>query len=143
MSTFGAFDKVDIVQFPEMAFTDYVWKDAEEIKPLSEEAGKGPIFNFLSTEAIRLGCYVSAGYTEFCRYDSAVYSSMYVVGRAGELLVNHRKTSLFVPERQWAKPSSADMQTLIMKNTEGVEFKTGFAICKEFALPKTHKFWND
>lgn len=124
-----------------MAFTEYLWKDADEVAAVTEESGKGPIFNFLSSEAVRLNSYVSAGYTEFSPDDNTLYNSMYVVGRSGELLVNYRKTSLFLPDNNWCKPSAENWKTLTMTNTEGVQFKTGMAICKDFILPSAHEHW--
>ena len=37
LSTFGKSDEIDIVQFPEMAFTEYVYKDKQEVEPILEE----------------------------------------------------------------------------------------------------------
>ena len=44
MSSYSTEDMIDIIQFAEMAFTEYIYQDAEDIAPILEECGKGPIF---------------------------------------------------------------------------------------------------
>jgi protein N-terminal amidase len=49
----GEKDKIDIVVFPEMTFTGYIFDDKNDIKSCLEEQGKGLSFKFCSELAKR------------------------------------------------------------------------------------------
>lgn len=55
---------LDLVCFPEMAFTGYVFDDAPSIAPHLEQPRTGPTSQFCAELAKKLGCYVVAGYPE-------------------------------------------------------------------------------
>ncbi|GLB38646.1 putative carbon-nitrogen hydrolase [Lyophyllum shimeji] len=55
---------IDLLCFPEMAFTGYVFDSAEAISPYLEEPKTGPSSLFCREIAKHLGCYVAAGYPE-------------------------------------------------------------------------------
>jgi len=55
---------VDLICFPEMIFTGYVFPDAPSILAYLEEPRNGPTSMFCSELASRLKCYVVAGYPE-------------------------------------------------------------------------------
>ncbi|TFK45337.1 carbon-nitrogen hydrolase [Heliocybe sulcata] len=60
---------VDLVCFPEMIFTGYVFPDATSILPYLEEPKTGPTSIFCSELASHLHCHVLAGYPERLRPD--------------------------------------------------------------------------
>ncbi|KAG6860781.1 hypothetical protein C0995_007587 [Termitomyces sp. Mi166 len=55
---------IDLLCFPEMAFTGYVFESAEAISPYLEEPRTGPSSLFCQEVAKHLGCYVAGGYPE-------------------------------------------------------------------------------
>ncbi|KAF9485760.1 carbon-nitrogen hydrolase [Pholiota conissans] len=55
---------LDLLCFPEMAFTGYVFENASAISPYLEHPRTGPTSQFCSELAKTLGCYVIAGYPE-------------------------------------------------------------------------------
>ncbi|RDB14856.1 Protein N-terminal amidase [Hypsizygus marmoreus] len=55
---------LDLLCFPEMAFTGYVFDSASSISPYLETPHTGPTSLFAKEMATRLGCYVAAGYPE-------------------------------------------------------------------------------
>ncbi|KAJ3546459.1 hypothetical protein NMY22_g2049 [Coprinellus aureogranulatus] len=55
---------LDILCFPEMAFTGYVFENADAISPHLEEPRVGPTSQFCAELAKNLNCYVLAGYPE-------------------------------------------------------------------------------
>lgn len=57
-------DEIDIVQFPETAFSRYFFRDAADAAPSMELEGQGPVFHFVSQLAKRLRAYVVCGYME-------------------------------------------------------------------------------
>ncbi|KAF8073961.1 carbon-nitrogen hydrolase [Lyophyllum atratum] len=58
---------IDLLCFPEMAFTGYVFDSAEAISPYLEEPRTGPSSLFCQEIAKQLGCYVAGGYPERLR----------------------------------------------------------------------------
>ena len=126
-------DELDIVMFPEMAFSGYCFEDLKQIRPCLELAGKGKNFEFMSVLAKKLGAYVVGGYPEVrktAKGKEEYYNSMYVIDRKGELLLNYSKHFLFETDKVWAKPGKG-FQTVQMTNRAGVEFKAGLAICMD------------
>lgn len=134
LSRYTAKDALDVIVLPEMAFTGYCFKDKEDIKPFLEEAGKGKTFEFCSTLAIKLNCYVMCGYAElFIDQDSKkehMYNSAYVIDRKGELYFNYRKHYLYETDHLWAEEGPG-FKTIKLTNTKGVEFKAAIAICMD------------
>ncbi|KAF8644683.1 hypothetical protein AX16_008343 [Volvariella volvacea WC 439] len=55
---------IDLLCFPEMAFTGYVFENATAIRPYLEKPKIGPTSVFCSELAKELGCWVVAGYPE-------------------------------------------------------------------------------
>ncbi|TFK23046.1 hydrolase [Coprinopsis marcescibilis] len=110
---------LDLVCFPELAFTGYVFDSASDIEPYLEEPRLGPTSQFCSELAKRLHCYVLAGYPErlsraehapndslrsFSHLNGANSAVMY--GRDGEWVANYRKTNLYDTDITWAKPGT-------------------------------------
>ncbi|KAF8625930.1 hypothetical protein AX17_006656 [Amanita inopinata Kibby_2008] len=115
---------VDLVCFPEMAFTGYVFENSAAIKPYLEKPRLGPTSSFCSELAKRLQCYVVAGYPETLPQDELAderstaldglksgpnihclvgANSAVVFGPDGEWISNYRKTNLFETDLTWAK----------------------------------------
>ena len=92
--------EIDVVHFPETAFSRYVYSSTEDLTEYggAEEAGAGPVFAFLRALALKFDCYVIAGFAERDTDAACFYNSLYVVNRDGSLLLTHRKIDLFQPD---------------------------------------------
>ncbi|KAL0567815.1 hypothetical protein V5O48_014175, partial [Marasmius crinis-equi] len=107
---------VDLVCFPEMIFSGYVFPNAQAIKPHLERPRTGPTSQFCSELAKGLGCYVIAGYPELLEADevdtteaadgnglAVGANSAVLCGPRGEWVGDYRKTNLFEMDKCWAK----------------------------------------
>mmetsp|Transcript_50135 Transcript_50135/g.154929 ORF Transcript_50135/g.154929 Transcript_50135/m.154929 type:complete len:400 (-) Transcript_50135:136-1335(-) len=130
LEAYGAEDEVDVIHFPETAFSRYFFRDFDDAFPSMEVEGKGPIFQFLSPLAKRLQAYVVCGYMEMKEDDhsSAAPSpsaehglnSLYVLGRNGELLrESYHKRDLFQPDYTWCRPGAQDQPLTIEISSRG------------------------
>ncbi|KAF9013157.1 carbon-nitrogen hydrolase [Cyathus striatus] len=121
-------NSVDLVCFPEMAFTGYVFKSASAIRPYLEIPREGPSSRFCSELAKEMKCYVVAGYPEIFMSESNKteiiqdeltntteeistdedtfqpigYNSAIFYGPDGEWVGGYRKTHLFEVDKSWA-----------------------------------------
>ncbi|KAK2465389.1 hypothetical protein APHAL10511_002743 [Amanita phalloides] len=108
---------VDLVCFPEMAFTGYVFESSAAIRPHLEKPRTGPTSLFCAELAKHLQCYVVAGYPEslpqgeLCTrtgdngdaWQLVGANSAIIFGPAGEWMGNYRKTNIFRADLPWAK----------------------------------------
>jgi predicted amidohydrolase len=92
----------EIIVFPEMATSGYIWKSEEEVRPFAETP-EGPTFQILSALA-RGGAWIIAGYPEIS--DGSLYNSALVIGPDGSLFANYRKVLLFESDMTWARPGN-------------------------------------
>ncbi|KAJ3920787.1 carbon-nitrogen hydrolase [Lentinula edodes] len=106
---------IDLLCFPEMILSGYVFEDSNEISPFLELPQVGPTSQMCASLARRLGCYVLAGYPEQLsdrEISSQVSSSIVGANSAvlcapnGYFIGNYRKTNLFATDRTWAKAGS-------------------------------------
>eukprot|EP00966_Prymnesium_polylepis_P209899 4861213-Prymnesium_polylepis.1 len=132
-------DKIDVVQFPETAFCRYFYRDRADLERYrgAEEAGKGAVFEFCREMALHFEAYVIAGYIEKVAADAEdiYYVALYVVGRDGSLVLNHRKRDLFQADKTWAQPEALPYSTLQMRNVSGQAFTAGLILCQEMLGP--------
>ncbi|KAF7298707.1 hypothetical protein MIND_00818100 [Mycena indigotica] len=100
---------VDLVCFPELAFTGYAFPDARAIAPHLEPPRTGATGVFCAALARELGCAVLAGYPE--RLDPngaepgpAGANSAVLFGPDGACIGGTRKTNLYPVDKTWARP---------------------------------------
>lgn len=134
LSKYTQQDALDVIMFPETAFTGYCFISKEDIRPHLDEAGTGKTFEFCVNTAKRLNCYVICGYPELFidpqSKTEIMYNSAYVVDRQGNLLLNYRKHLLYDQDYFWAAEGPG-FKALTLKNNQGVEFKAAIAICMD------------
>ncbi|KAF7980661.1 hypothetical protein HWV62_37077 [Athelia sp. TMB] len=99
---------IDILCFPEMIFSGYMFPDSQSISRYLEEPKTGPTSRLCSELASRLQCYVTAGYPERLSTEEAEGSkiganSAVLCGPKGEWIGGFRKTNLFRTDLIWAK----------------------------------------
>jgi predicted amidohydrolase len=94
----------DLVVFPEMAATGYLFESTEEIAAVAEPA-KGPSFAVLGPIAAAHGTWIVFGFPEECggRY----FNSALVISPQGELAFCYRKSLLYERDLPWATPGDS------------------------------------
>jgi len=97
----------DLICFPEMINTGYLWNNPSEIKHHCENK-IGHTFKIMSKIAKKNKCYISYGFPENDNGD--LYNSLNLIGRDGNLLINYRKVNLFSEDENWAKPGNLGYQ---------------------------------
>ncbi|KAG7088032.1 hypothetical protein E1B28_012068 [Marasmius oreades] len=144
---------VDLVCFPEMVFSGYVFENAKAIKPYLEPHRTGPTSQFCSELAKRLGCYVFAGYPERLEGDEISATpeeqeesgqtgtggpvganSAVLCGPNGEWVGNYRKTHLFEVDETWAKAGSG-FKTFDLPSPLG---RVSIGICMDLNVQPPH-----
>ena len=128
---------LDLLCFPEMAFSGYVFENAAAITPYLEHPRTGTTSVFCSDLAKKLKCYVLAGFpeilspTEDRKINQVGANSAAFYGPDGEWVGGYRKTHLYETDLTWAKPGvgcSIFLSFLFSITSQG----TGFAT---FTLP--------
>lgn len=87
---------VDLLVLPEMAFTGYCFRNAEQIRPLCERDSDGVTVSWARRTAVRLKAYVVVGFPRIqsgsqwalLEYPSRCLTSAHVDASGGELLTN-------------------------------------------------------
>ncbi|KAJ7575105.1 carbon-nitrogen hydrolase [Mycena floridula] len=107
---------VDLICFPEMIFTGYMFPNAAAISPYLEHPRIGATSQFCSELAEQLKCYVVAGYPERLAPDELPPSnandsdppvganSAVMYDPDGKWVGGYRKTNLFSTDKTWAVP---------------------------------------
>lgn len=144
---------LDLVCFPEMAFTGYMFDDAAAATPHLEEPRTGPTSQFCAELAKKLNCYVLAGYPELlsptdriepthmdpeksCE-DAVGANSAVMFGREGEWITGYRKTNLFDTDMTWAKAGTGFASLKLPPPLNS----TSIGICMDLN-PERGKSWN-
>ncbi|KAI9019241.1 carbon-nitrogen hydrolase [Phycomyces nitens] len=119
---------IDVLVLPEMAFTGYVFNSLQEIKPFLQDAETGQTTMWAKQQALRLKCFVLAGYPEIAQEngETKYYNSQCCVNRQGELVYTYRKHFLYEVDENWAQegPGFASIEI------KGLG-KVGFGICMD------------
>ncbi|KAF9222937.1 carbon-nitrogen hydrolase [Gyrodon lividus] len=140
---------IDLLCFPEMIFSGYMFPDAASILPYLEHPKTGPTSTFCAELARRLQCYVAAGYPERLAPQNPSPSgtasqgatqSKFPVGAnsavlydpTGEHVNIYRKTNLFETDLTWAVPG-VGFSTLHLPLPLG---GTTIAICNDLNVQK-------
>ncbi|KAG2377435.1 hypothetical protein C9374_009346 [Naegleria lovaniensis] len=137
----------DILIFPEMSFTGYLFENRKDVFPYCEEKGKGSCYEFCWDLARKYHCAVVCGYPEkepivndhgssLDHHDLAddesignhykLFNSMYIVSPDGSF-VNYRKHFLYCEDLKWANEgegfktfdfSLTEKKVQVVNNTE-------------------------
>ncbi|OAX41659.1 carbon-nitrogen hydrolase [Rhizopogon vinicolor AM-OR11-026] len=134
---------LDLLCFPEMIFSGYVYPDTASITPYLEHPHTGPTSTFCAELARRLECFVAAGYPERLEPhehgpplggDSPSLhqprigaNSAVMYGPTGEHVGAYRKTNLFKLDLPWAVPGTG-FTTMALPHPLG---PTTLAICND------------
>jgi protein N-terminal amidase len=136
-------DKIDVVLFPEMALTGYIFDNREDVFPYLEQFNKGITFEFCSNLAKRLKSYVLLGYAEKWKNLETdieeLYNSCMIVDKNGNALPSYRKHFLYELDENWSLEGS-DFGCMELETHSGILVKAGIGICmdinpKQFKAP--------
>eukprot|EP00928_Gymnodinium_smaydae_P040505 TRINITY_DN27461_c0_g1_i1.p1 TRINITY_DN27461_c0_g1~~TRINITY_DN27461_c0_g1_i1.p1 ORF type:complete len:367 (+),score=47.47 TRINITY_DN27461_c0_g1_i1:40-1140(+) len=146
LAAYDEADGIDLVQFPEVAFSRYYFSDLADALPSMEAEGKGPVFAFLSELAKRLRAYVVCGYMQKAQLDddnaSAAaghsaqkgHNSLYLLTRDGDMLrPSYHKRHLFQPDKTWSEPGRQDqpLSFELWSKDQSQKYVAGLINCQE------------
>jgi len=94
----------DLVVFPELAATGYLFDSEASVAAVAEPAN-GPSFELLAPVAAEHGVWIVFGFPEIC--DGRFYNSALVINPKGELAFCYRKTLLYERDLPWATPGNS------------------------------------
>lgn len=94
----------DLVVFPEMAATGYLFDSPEDVETVAEESS-GPTLAALAPIARANGTWMVIGFPE--RAEEGFYNAALVIDRTGSLVFTYRKTLLYDADLPWALPGNS------------------------------------
>jgi predicted amidohydrolase len=96
----------ELIVFPEMATSGYVWTSSAEILAHAEKPD-GTTFSLLSECARRYSSWIVCGYPELSH--NVLYNSAMIISPDGSLALNYRKVLLFELDTLWAESGTERM----------------------------------
>jgi protein N-terminal amidase len=125
-------DEIDVILFPEMALTGYIFDSKEDVEPYLEEFDKGETFDFCSKLAKKFGSYVFCGFPEKEENDGSIkyYNSCLIVNRQGIALKSYKKHFLYEMDKTWCE-AGEDFGFLEIETRKGNQVKLGIGICMD------------
>ena len=128
-SNFKKEDNIDIIVFPEMALTGYIFDDLSDIKPYLSYYNKGIQYDFASNLAKQFECYVFLGYPEITE-DNKYYNSCMILEPNGNSLPSYHKHFLYKDDKTWCIEGDS-FGYLEIKTKKGIQLKLGIGICMD------------
>ena len=122
-------DEIDIVVFPEMTLSGYVFDNLEDIRPYTSYYDKGEQFEFISNLAKKLKCYCFMGYPEKT-YDNKYYNSCFIITPDGTSLPSYRKHFLYYDDERWCLEGDK-FGYMEITSKKGLKLKLGIGICMD------------
>ena len=122
-------DEIDIIVFPEMTLTGYIFQNLEEIKPYTSYYDKGEQCNFITKLAKRLKCYCFMGFPEKT-YDDKYYNSCFIITPDGTSLPSYRKHFLYYDDERWCLEGDK-FGYMEITTKKGLKLKLGIGICMD------------
>jgi len=119
----------DLIIFPELATSGYVFNDKKEVEEMAESAQQGPTANFFRKLSAKNNCSYVVGFVE--KEDEKLYNSAMLVNPDGKIFV-YRKIHLFYEEKKWFDPGNIGFRIFPAKN----DVKIGIMICFDWIFPE-------
>ena len=134
-------DEIDIIVFPEMTLTGYIFQDLDDIKPYTCYYDKGEQFNFITNLAKRLKCYCFMGFPEKT-FDDKYYNSCFIITPEGVSLPSYKKHFLYYDDERWClEGDKFGYMEIITKR--GLKLKLGIGICMDINNYKFISPWEN
>ena len=101
----GVRQGAELLVLPEMAWTGYLWRDEEAVRPYAEQAGHGPGQDQMATWARRWNIALVYGFPEVS--GPKFHNSQGFATADGATHPLYRKTHLFEADTWWATPGDS------------------------------------
>ena len=122
-------DEIDIIVFPEMSLSGYIFDNLEDIKPYTSLYNQGEQYEFITKLSKRLKCYSYLGYAEVTQ-DGKYYNSCFIITPEGESLPSYRKHFLYDDDERWSLEGK-DFGYMEITTKKGINLKLGIGICMD------------
>ena len=122
--------EVDLLVLPELAFSGYIFRTAEEVMSVSEDVSRSRVIDYFRNISIKRQTSYVAGFAEL--HDNRVYNSCFLSNPDGTFNV-YRKTHLFNREKLFFTPG--DSGFFVVEAKKGV--KIGMMICFDWIFPES------
>lgn len=120
----------DLIVFPELATSGYLFKSMDEVKKVSESSKDGPTAELFKRLAQEKNCSFVVGFSE--KSHGKYYNSSLLINPDREVHV-YRKTHLFFEEKKWFEPGDTGFQ--VVKAKGGIQ--VGLMICFDWIFPES------
>ncbi len=122
--------KADLIVFPELATTGYVFNTQNEVDSVSESSTAGKSIDLFSKLSSEKNSSIIYGFAE--RTDDGIYNSAILINPDGAKYI-YRKTHLFAEEKKFFVPGNTGFKVKPAKG--GV--KVGLMICFDWQFPES------
>ena len=122
-------DGIDIIVFPEMSLSGYIFDNLQDIQPYTSLYNQGEQYEFISKLSKRLKCYSFLGYAEVTQ-DNQYYNSCFIITPDGESLPSYRKHFLYTDDERWSLEGK-DFGYMEITSKRGIPLKLGIGICMD------------
>ena len=129
LSKYSEQDAIDIIVFPEMSLSGYVFDNLQDIKPYTSLYNQGEQFEFISNISKKLKCYSYLGYAEVT-HDGKYYNSCFIITPEGESLPSYRKHFLYEDDERWCLEGN-DFGCMEITTKNEIKLKVGIGICMD------------
>ncbi|MGY0288530.1 MAG: acyltransferase [Thermoproteota archaeon] len=121
--------EADLLVFPELFSTGYLFTSVRELEKLSEEISGGITIKFLERLSSELSCSIVAGFPE--KAGKTFYNSAVAIKENGDIAGVYRKSHLFLDEKLLFSPGDTGFNVF---NLSGM--KVGIMICFDWIFPE-------
>ena len=129
LSKYSEKDDIDIIVFPEMALSGYIFDNAQDIQPYMSLYNQGEQYEFVSNLSKRLKCYSFLGYAEVTQ-KGHYYNSCFIITPEGESLPSYRKHFLYTDDERWSLEGK-NFGYIEINTKKGIQLKLGIGICMD------------
>ena len=129
LSKYSEKDDIDIIVFPEMALSGYIFDNAKDIQPYMSLYNQGEQYEFVSNLSKRLKCYSFLGYAEVTQ-EGHYYNSCFIITPEGESLPSYRKHFLYTDDERWSLEGK-NFGYIEITTKKGIQLKLGIGICMD------------
>ena len=129
LSKYSEKDDIDIIVFPEMALSGYIFDNAQDIQPYMSLYNQGDQYEFVSNLSKRLKCYSFLGYAEVTQ-EGHYYNSCFIITPEGESLPSYRKHFLYTDDERWSLEGK-NFGYIEITTKKGIQLKLGIGICMD------------
>lgn len=121
--------QADLLVFPELATSGYVFSSVEDVRMVAEDAQNGPTASLFRALASRQNCSYVIGFAE--DDNGVLYNSSMLVNPDGMVQV-YRKMHLFYEEKKWFAPGNSGFNVFAAKD----DVQVGMMICFDWMFPE-------